>query len=63
MQLWNKLNKEELEEQLRAIGHEFMTISFYQYAQISNPHLFRDHLFLIPCSLTSRAYFMIPPSS
>ena len=47
MQLWNKLNKEELEEQLRAIGHEFMTISFYQYAQISNPHLFRDHLFLM----------------
>ena len=47
MQLWNKLNKEELEEQLRDIGHEFMTISFYQYAQIANPHLFRDHLFLM----------------
>ena len=47
MQLWNKLNKEELEEQLRDIGHEFMTISFYQYAQIANPHLFRDHLFII----------------
>ena len=47
MQLWNKLNKEELEEQLRDIGHEFMTISFYQYAKIANPHLFRDHLFII----------------
>ena len=47
MQLWNKLNKEELEEQLRDIGQEFMTISFYQYAQIANPHLFRDHLFLM----------------
>ena len=47
MQLWNKLNKEELEEQLRDIGHEFMTISFYQYAQISNPRLFRDHLFIM----------------
>ena len=47
MQLWNKLNKVELEEQLREIGHQFMTISFYQYAQISNPHLFRDHLFLM----------------
>jgi len=47
MQLWNKLNKEELEEQLRDIGHEFMTISFYQYAQIANPYLFRDHLFII----------------
>ena len=47
MQLWNKLNKEELEEQLRDIGHEFLTISFYKYAQIANPHLFRDHLFLM----------------
>lgn len=47
MQLWNKLNKEELEIQLREIGHEFMTLSFYQYAQIPNPHLFRDHLFLM----------------
>tara|TARA_B100000524_G_scaffold65845_2_gene30377 strand:+ start:2059 stop:3102 length:1044 start_codon:yes stop_codon:yes gene_type:complete len=47
MQLWNKLNKEELEEQLRDIGHEFMTISFYQYAQIPNPRLFRDHLFIM----------------
>ena len=47
MQLWNKLNKEELEEQLRDIGHEFLTISFYQYAQIANPYLFRDHLFII----------------
>ena len=47
MQLWNKLNKEELEEQLRDIGHEFVTISFYQYAKIANPHLFRDHLFII----------------
>ena len=47
MQLWNKLNKEELEEQLRDIGHEFMTISFYKYALIANPHLFRDHLFLM----------------
>ena len=47
MQLWNKLNKEELEVQLRDIGHQYMTISFYQYAQIPNPHLFRDHLFIM----------------
>ena len=47
MQLWNKLNKEDLEEQLRDIGHEFLTISFYKYARIANPHLFRDHLFLM----------------
>ena len=47
MQLWNKLNKEELEEQLRDIGHQFVTISFYQYAKIANPRLFRDHLFVM----------------
>ena len=47
MQLWNKLNKEELELQLRDIGHKYVTISFYQYAKIANPHLFRDHLFVM----------------
>lgn len=47
MQLWNTLNKEELEAHLREVGHQFITISFYQYAQIENPHLFRDHLFLM----------------
>lgn len=45
MQLWNTLSKEELEAQLRASGNEFVTISFYQYAKIENPRLFRDHLF------------------
>jgi len=47
MQLWNKLNKEELEIQLRDIGHRYVTISFYQYAKIANPKLFRDHLFVM----------------
>ena len=47
MQLWNTLNKEELEAHLREVGHQFITISFYQYAKIENPHLFRDHLFLM----------------
>ena len=47
MQLWNKLNKEELEEQLRGVGHQYITISFYQYAKIANPSLFRDHLFVM----------------
>ena len=46
MQLWNTLNKEELEMHLREVGHKFVTISFYQYAKIANPRLFRDHLFL-----------------
>lgn len=47
MQLWNTLNKEELEHHLREVGHEFVTISFYQYAKIVNPRLLRDHLFLM----------------
>lgn len=47
MQLWNTLNKEELEAKLKEVGHKFVTISFYQYAEIANPHLFRDHLFLM----------------
>ena len=47
MQLWNTLNKEELEFHLRTVGHKFVTISFYQYANIAHPRLFRDHLFLM----------------
>jgi len=46
MQLWNKLNKEELEAKLREAGHRYITISFYQYAKISNPKAFRDELYL-----------------
>ena len=45
MKLWNNLSKEELELKLRNDNHEFVTISFYQYAKIKNPILFRDHLF------------------
>ena len=45
MQLWNKLSKEELEAQLREKGTKLVTISFYQYAKIGNPELFRNHLF------------------
>ena len=47
MQLWNTLNKEELEAKLKELGHKFVTISFYKYAHIANPRLFRDHLFLM----------------
>ena len=46
MQLWNTLSKEELVKQLNESGLNFITVSFYQYAQIENPSLFRDHLFL-----------------
>ncbi len=46
MQLWNKYNKEELIEKLREAGHQYVTVSFYQYAKIGNPEIFRNHLFL-----------------
>ncbi len=45
MQLCNTLSKEELEAKWRAIGHEWTTISFYQYAKIDNPQVFRDYLY------------------
>lgn len=47
MQLWNTLSKEELEAKLRELGYEYVTVSFYQYAHIENPRLFRDHLFMM----------------
>jgi len=45
MQLWNKFNKEELENQLRLKGHTYVTVSFYCYANIQDPQLFRDQLY------------------
>jgi UPF0176 protein len=46
MQLWNTFSKEELVQKLNESGYQFVTVSFYQYAKIANPRLFRDHLFL-----------------
>jgi UPF0176 protein len=46
MQLWNTLSKEELVLKLNESGFAFVTVSFYKYAKIANPQLFRDHLFL-----------------
>ena len=45
MQLWNKFSKEDLEKKLREKGHEYVTVSFYQYAKISDPDGFRNQLF------------------
>lgn len=47
MQLWNTLSKEELENKWREKGYEWVTISFYQYAHIPDPRLFRDQLYEI----------------
>ena len=46
MQLCNTLSKEELELKLSKENIDFVTISFYQYAKIENPKLFRDHFYL-----------------
>ncbi len=45
MQLWNIYSKEELEQKLKESGSQFVTISFYQYAHIPNPQVFRDYLY------------------
>ncbi len=46
MQLYNTLSAKEREELIRAAGKERLTISFYQYAHIRNPRIFRNYLFI-----------------
>ena len=45
MQLYNKLSAEERKALIAKAGKERVTLSFYQYAKIGNPQLFRDMLF------------------
>ncbi len=46
MQLYNKLSAEERSALLDEAGQKRLTLSFYQYAKIGNPQLFRNHLFV-----------------
>ncbi len=46
MQLHNKVNNEELKARLEQSGEQRKTLSFYRYHRISNPHQFRDDLYL-----------------
>lgn len=46
MQLYNKLSAKERAELIDKAGKNRLTLSFYQYAKIGNPQLFRDHLFI-----------------
>lgn len=46
MQLYNKLSAKERAALIEEAGKDRVTISFYQYAKIGNPQIFRDHLFL-----------------
>ncbi|HET8809673.1 MAG TPA: rhodanese-related sulfurtransferase [Flavobacteriaceae bacterium] len=46
MQLYNKLSAKERAALIDEAGEDRLTLSFYQYAHIGNPELFRNHLFL-----------------
>src|SRR5690606_10493551 len=58
MQLYNKLSEKERAALLEEAGEDRLTLSFYQYARIGNPHLFRNHLFLAwePMHVLGRIY-------
>ncbi len=46
MQLYNKMSAKERAAMLEEAGEERLTLSFYQYAKIGNPELFRNHVFV-----------------
>ena len=46
MQLYNTLSAKEREMLIERAGKQRLTLSFYQYAKIGNPQIFRDHLFI-----------------
>ena len=46
MQLYNTLSAKEREALIDKAGKDRLTISFYKYAHIGNPQLFRNHLFI-----------------
>ena len=58
MQLYNKLSAQERAIMLDKAAGERLTLSFYKYAHIGNPQLFRDHLFLSwdPLEVLGRIY-------
>ena len=47
MKLYNKINGEELKKQLMESKEERVTLSFYQYANIDKPKVFRDDLYIM----------------
>ncbi len=58
MQLYNKLSAEERAALIDEAGEDRLTISFYQYHQIKNTEVFRNHLFLNwdPMDVLGRIY-------
>lgn len=47
MRLHNKVNKEELKQRVQEDTRKRITLSFYKYAHIGNPQIFRDHFFIL----------------
>ena len=56
--LHNRVDRRLLKERLDKDQRSRKTISFYKYAPIGNPHIFRDHLFglLEACETLGRIY-------
>lgn len=46
MELYNKVDRRILKERIANDPRPRTTISFYKYATIGNPQVFRDHLYL-----------------
>ncbi|NER19029.1 oxygen-dependent tRNA uridine(34) hydroxylase TrhO [Spongiivirga citrea] len=46
MQLYNKLSAKERAALIKEAGKQRLTLSFYQYANIGNPQVLRNHLFI-----------------
>ncbi len=46
MQLYNKLSAKERAALIEEAGEDRLTLSFYAYAKIGNPNLFRNYLFI-----------------
>src|SRR5210317_1342220 len=46
MQLYNKLSARERAILIDQAGTERLTLSFYKYAHIGNPDIFRNHIFI-----------------
>ena len=47
MRLYNKVDKELLKKRLNEDSRPRTTLSFYQYAHIGNPNVFRDHFYVL----------------
>ncbi|HLU51583.1 MAG TPA: rhodanese-like domain-containing protein, partial [Flavobacteriaceae bacterium] len=58
MQLYNTLSAEERAELIDRAGKQRLTLSFYAYAKIDDPKIFRDALFLAwnPLDVLGRIY-------